>query len=780
MASELIDDRFRYFETDDGYSYLHRRGEKVSWLGYGGGMWLVAGFDELSQVLEDDDTFSSSHDLPNTPSGRRGVLTPPTPIRAVPIEIDPPEYREYRKLLSPLFSPTVVRAMTGKITEYARWCLSRHTAAGRMDLFNDLIKLVPAMVTLDIIGLPREDGRLIADAIHRRGDDRFSLSPTWVLLFKHTSEAIQARRREPADDLISHLLSAAIDGERLTDTQITEICFTVIVGGMSTTAKLTLGALAYLGVNRGARDAIIADFSLLPGAMEEFLRYYSPVSILARTATRDACIAGQSIAAGDRVGLGFAAANRDPGIFRDPDTVDLRRSPNRHLAFGRGMHFCIGSNLGRAEASIMVQQVLRTIPDYELDGEFYLAEDVSSQAAWGKLRKVSWSERLERGLRVSFMPVEPPDTHFDLTFTTLPTADDILRQLAASRLPALHSAPSPGDSVTATMSAKRQMTVAELELSLQDDLQIVEDRLRACIRSDQTIISEMSGHLVVGGGKRLRPTLVLLCAQFGDPREPKVLTAAVICELTHVASLYHNDVMDEASVRRGVPSANQLWNNKLSILTGDYLFAQAARIGIGLGEEIGALYSSMAKRLISGQIRETVGPMAGQELMPHYLRVVADKTGALIASACKLGARVAQADEAVIEALGNFGEALGIAFQFADDILDIVGDTADLGKCTAQDLRANVPTLPVIHARAMAGSGDAELIELLDSPNLGVDPEATARALALLRQHPAIAAARRDLDAATARALAALAEVPDICARRKLADIARDIRTRTH
>jgi cytochrome P450 len=388
-----------YFEMAEDYSYLHDNGERVVWLDYEKGMWLVGGYRELTEILNDDKTYSSAHDLPNGRTPFRGVMVPPTPVRAVPIELDPPEYFEFRRVLAPMFNTASVGALSPRIREYTNWCLDQVIEAGECDLFNDLIKLVPAMVTLDLLGLPVEDAALAADAVHRTGPGRFHLNPIWVHLYQRIRSAVAARREEPAGDLISYLGQAEIQGKKFTDLQIFEIAFTLIIGGMSTTAKLLLGALSYYGVHKQERARALADPQVIPEAVEEFLRYYSPVSLLTRTTTRDVCIAGKDIKKGDRVAVGFAAANRDPEAFDQPNSICIGRTPNRHLAFGHGTHFCIGSRLGRSEAAIVIETVLGRIPEYDL------VPDAQLEGAPG--RKGRWGKRLQRGLPVTFPPGLP-------------------------------------------------------------------------------------------------------------------------------------------------------------------------------------------------------------------------------------------------------------------------------------------------------------------------------------------------------------------------------------
>jgi heptaprenyl diphosphate synthase len=322
---------------------------------------------------------------------------------------------------------------------------------------------------------------------------------------------------------------------------------------------------------------------------------------------------------------------------------------------------------------------------------------------------------------------------------------------------------------------------AEISLGMAD----VEDKLREAVSSEYALLDQASRHLAMAGGKRIRPLLVLLAGQFGQSAAQsagqseahgRIVTAAVIAELTHLASLYHDDVIDEAEMRRSVVSANARWGNTVAILAGDYLFAQAANISIHLGMEYADLASKASKRLIAGQLRDTVGAMPGQDAMQHYLNVVQDKTAVLFSASCEIGSRVSEAPNDIVQALTEFGELLGIAFQAADDILDVVGGPG-FGKAPGGDLREGVASLPVIHARMAATDADARLIELLDS-DLSKDPDELNEALTLLRAHCALDHARADLDHYVSASQAALDRLPDIPARESLRRVAQAVATR--
>jgi heptaprenyl diphosphate synthase len=295
------------------------------------------------------------------------------------------------------------------------------------------------------------------------------------------------------------------------------------------------------------------------------------------------------------------------------------------------------------------------------------------------------------------------------------------------------------------------VTAVSLELSdsplgtdVNEGLARVEQSLQDVARTEDALLTDASRHLINAGGKRFRATLVLLAAQFGDPHDPRVIPGAVAIELTHLATLYHDDVMDEAAIRRGHESANSRWSNTVAILTGDFLFARASQILAGLGPEAIRIQAETFVRLVTGQVAETIGPAPGQDPLDHYMSVVTNKTASLIATAGRFGGMLSGAPAEVTARIAPACEALGIAFQLSDDIIDVASDSEQLGKTPGTDLREGVQTLPMLHALRSAGPRDARLAELLRSADL-TDPRLHAEALALLRAHPAMEAARADL-----------------------------------
>ncbi|GGX65818.1 polyprenyl synthetase family protein [Streptomyces anandii] len=312
-----------------------------------------------------------------------------------------------------------------------------------------------------------------------------------------------------------------------------------------------------------------------------------------------------------------------------------------------------------------------------------------------------------------------------------------------------------------------------LEADVQAGLAAVEEGLLEATKSEVPFITEAAQHLVKAGGKRFRPLLVMLASQFGDPYAPGIVPSAVVVELTHLATLYHDDVMDEAAVRRGVASANTRWGNSVAVLTGDFLFARASQILADLGPEAVRVQAVAFERLVTGQILETAGPQDGRDPVDHYLDVLGGKTGSLVAVSCRFGAMMSGADETVVDVLTQYGERLGVAFQLADDVLDIASDSHESGKTPGTDLREGIATLPVLRLRERAArlglAEDIALCELLDS-DLSDDAR-HAEALAALRTHPALEQARRDTVRYAEEARAALAPLRECDAKTSLLEL---------
>ncbi len=330
---------------------------------------------------------------------------------------------------------------------------------------------------------------------------------------------------------------------------------------------------------------------------------------------------------------------------------------------------------------------------------------------------------------------------------------------------------------TSTSSLALPVLDGAMEARLRDRMAEVEVRLERAIQSEAKFVTEACRHLMHAGGKRFRPLLVLLAAETGDAGAPEVLTAACVIELTHLASLYHDDVMDEAALRRGADSANARWDNHVAILAGDWLFSKSSELTARLGPEAVRIQAETFTRLVEGQILETLPPAPGADPLEHYLRVVEGKTGSLIATSARYGALFGQTPPATVAALTSYGEKVGVAFQLSDDILDVGSDSEESGKTPGTDLREGVPTLPVMLALRSSRREDARLLELLGGPL--TDDDRHAEALALLRAHPAMTEARDHVRRLAEEAAALLVDVPDGPGKDALVAFAGLIATRT-
>jgi heptaprenyl diphosphate synthase len=305
----------------------------------------------------------------------------------------------------------------------------------------------------------------------------------------------------------------------------------------------------------------------------------------------------------------------------------------------------------------------------------------------------------------------------------------------------------------------RKVVDKALLKKIQSGLEQVEIQLLEAVTHTDPVANVTSRHLLEAGGKRLRPVLVLLGAALGDDSKDQVVKAAVVVELTHLATLYHDDVMDRAPMRRGVPTAHEVWGNSVAILTGDLLFARASQIVSRLGGKALSLQADTFERLCLGQLHETLGPQNNEDPIDHYIQVLADKTGSLIAASAELGVVYGDGPDEYREPMRIYGEKVGVAFQLIDDVIDIASDQS--GKTPGTDLRAGVPTMPTLLLRAHAATDPKakELIEIIDA---GLeDDDQLALAVARLREHPALEEAYQLAKQWAADAVAALAPLPD-------------------
>ena len=312
----------------------------------------------------------------------------------------------------------------------------------------------------------------------------------------------------------------------------------------------------------------------------------------------------------------------------------------------------------------------------------------------------------------------------------------------------------------------------QVNATLADELRMADDLADATSR-----------YLYDAGGKRVRPMLALLTAQLGDGSTTAVIEAAAALELTHLGSLYHDDVMDAADKRRGVPSAHSVWGNNIAILTGDLLFSRASQIMARHGEKAIQLQADTFERLVLGQLHETVGPKEGDDRVEFYLDVLSDKTGSLIAAAAQVGVLFSNGPAEYEQAMVTFGEKAGVAFQLLDDVIDLSADADETGKVPGTDLRAGVPTMPYL---LLTRREDAASVALRDEIDAGVDriadgadPAILDEPLTRLREHEAT---RATLDLAhewSAAAIAALAPLPDGPVREALTRFAQAVADRS-
>jgi len=309
----------------------------------------------------------------------------------------------------------------------------------------------------------------------------------------------------------------------------------------------------------------------------------------------------------------------------------------------------------------------------------------------------------------------------------------------------------------------------ELANAVDDGLAHVEDGLLREMRFADGLADVTARYLLEAGGKRVRPMLTLLAAQLGDGTNPDVLQAAEAVEITHLASLYHDDVMDDSQMRRGVPSAQFVWGNSVAVLTGDLLFARASKLVSALGERAIQLQADTFERLCLGQLHETIGPQEGEDPVEHYIGVLKDKTGSLIAVAAQMGVVFSNAPTSYEEPVVTFGEKIGVAFQLIDDVIDLSGQgVAETGKTPGNDLRAGVATLPVLRLRERAVSDPdaAALLERLERDVMGsaedgeVTPEAMD-AIAALREHDVTRQTLEEAHRWAREAVEALEPLPD-------------------
>jgi len=314
-----------------------------------------------------------------------------------------------------------------------------------------------------------------------------------------------------------------------------------------------------------------------------------------------------------------------------------------------------------------------------------------------------------------------------------------------------------------------------LEAEIRPRMDGVEDVLAKAVEADSDVLGTTAGYLLAAGGKRFRPMLVLLSGYFGDPTDPRLIPGAAAIELTHVATLYHDDVMDEAASRHGVPSVNTRWDNTIAILTGDFLFARSSELAADLGPDVCRLLAQTIAILCDGQIRDVASAGDVDKTEQDHLEVIKRKTGVLIASSCRMGGMLSDCAPEDLETLGAFAESLGLAFQLSDDIMDITSTQLELGKEPGTDIREGVYTIPVLHALTTGPDKD-ELRRILSAGP--PDGERLDRALEIVRSSGSVDHARAGVSQEVTRAIELALRLPDGHAQHALVQLARFLAVR--
>jgi cytochrome P450 len=344
-----------------------------------GGFHVVTRYADVRRVLQDPVTFACGRELEfaEAPGQRTGGVTVPVNVvRMGMMEMDPPESQVYRRLLAPHFSPKAIKEYQPRLAEIVSWLVDRVIGSGRIDFVDDLSNPLPALVSLDYFGLPLERWADYASALHKAAyREKGSARAVGELLvdLRATLATLRAtlpeRRAAGAPDtVVDRLLGAEVDGAPLPDEIVTEMVFMLLNGGIDTSTALIASMFGHLGAQPGRRAELAADPDLIPTAVDEMLRYFTPGTGVARTVTAPVELSGVALRPGDRVLLALGSANNDPDMFPEPDDIRLDRDNNsKHLAFGSGIHRCLGAFLAPAEMAVLLREVLRRMPDYALD-----------------------------------------------------------------------------------------------------------------------------------------------------------------------------------------------------------------------------------------------------------------------------------------------------------------------------------------------------------------------------------------------------------------------------
>ena len=332
--------------------------------------WVLSRHQDVITALLDHHSYSSVNGVFPAPPGSRVMAS----LLPMMIMMDPPRHDQLRALVSKGFTPRRIAALNDGIEDLAdRLAQQLDRGAGAADFVGDFAGIIPAFVIADLLGLPREDreqfrrwSNTLVQSNPTRGESREGMAAS-AAIYGYFADFLTERRREPREDLMSALVAAEIDGKRLTDDELLGFCLLLLIAGHETTTNLLANAAVVLAENPGSRHRLVGDPTLLGPAVEELLRYDSPVQGLSRILTRDVTLHGTTMERGESVLLLFGSANRDERVFSDPDVFDIDRKPEHQVAFGRGVHFCLGASLARMEARIALRAFLARVPDWDVD-----------------------------------------------------------------------------------------------------------------------------------------------------------------------------------------------------------------------------------------------------------------------------------------------------------------------------------------------------------------------------------------------------------------------------
>ncbi len=349
----------------------------IAWTETHGGHWVASGYKEVFEIARHGTLLSNDHDVKGERKGYQGITIPSVPgrdSRGGFLEMDPPELRDWRRAIDPYLSPAAVARWTPMVEDLTRACLDERIETGTIDFVDDLANIVPALMTMALLGLPLVDWTIFCEPAHAMvytppaSPDMARVMQMTMVSTVHMAESITEVRRNPRPGIVKALIDATICGEPTRDDDIRDTLQLLIGGGFDTTTALTAHSLEWLSENPAERVRLCADLpNLIDSATEEFLRYYTPAPGDGRTVTTEYDLSGKSLEEGDRLWLSWAMANRDPSVFEDPDTLKIDRRHNRHTSFGLGLHRCIGSNVARAVFKTMLTTVLQRLPDFVCD-----------------------------------------------------------------------------------------------------------------------------------------------------------------------------------------------------------------------------------------------------------------------------------------------------------------------------------------------------------------------------------------------------------------------------